>query len=127
MNKQEIYISRFDNGQKGTETHYMNGKQHGKYTCWFESGQTEWEQDYAHGERHGRHVRWFKSGQKRAEAHYLNDELHGKWTWWLEDGTVEEVLWHDIDSGTHEQLTTESKFKDKYPEFYKEHYETGKE
>ena len=62
----------YENGQKKTEAHYVEGEYHGLFTSWFENGRKELDIHYVDGEMHGLFTSWYMSGQKKVETHYVD-------------------------------------------------------
>jgi len=62
--KEGVWVSLYENGQKRTEGNYQNGRREGLW------------------------VEWYSNGQKRAEGNYRNGEEEGLWTTWTIKGMV---------------------------------------
>jgi antitoxin component YwqK of YwqJK toxin-antitoxin module len=76
-----------ENGQKETETNYVNGKKDGLATEWYENGQKETETNYISDKEEGLTTWWYESGQEQAELNYKNNKQEGLATWWYESGS----------------------------------------
>ena len=78
-----------ENGQKRSESNYVDGKENGLTTSWYERGQKEFEINYVDGKENGLVTTWYENGQKKSESNYVNDKKHGLWTHWSENGQKE--------------------------------------
>ena len=81
--------SFYENGQKGAEGNFKDGKQDGLWTGWYENGQKRQQINYKDGKSEGLYIEWDKNGQKKFEANYKDGKLNGTWTEWNKDGTEE--------------------------------------
>ena len=92
-----------ENGQKESETSYVNGKKDGLTTLWYENGQKHAETNYVNNKEDGLTTLWHENGQKSAEVNYKDGKQEGLATWWYEDGQKSEFNYKD---GKHEGLAT---------------------
>lgn len=81
-----LCIQEYDNGKKGMEGNYKNGKKEGVWTWWYQDGTKKRESEYAGDLKHGNTTYWYKNGKLQSESKYENDELHGKSTWYFQNG-----------------------------------------
>ena len=63
--------------------------QDGLSTEWYENGQKGREENYKDGKAHGFAIGWYKNGQKKAEGNIRDDRKDGLWTYWHENGQKE--------------------------------------
>jgi len=82
--KYEEYYST--NGQKKSETNYIDGKKNGRFTSWYENGKKESEENYEEGKQDGLFTNWYESGQKKSETNYKNGNVDGLYSLWYENG-----------------------------------------
>ena len=78
-----------ENGQKGAEGTYKDGKSDGPVINWHENGQKAREGTYKDGERDGLFTRWYENGQKKREVSYKDGKEDGPYIKYNEDGTEE--------------------------------------
>ena len=76
----------FENGQKGYELSYKEGKRHGQGTAWHEDGTNAYEEEHKEGELHGQAVYYHENGKKRDLKSYKDGEPHGPRKEWDEQG-----------------------------------------
>ena len=57
-----------------SESDYVNGKRHGKYTIWHENGVKSYEAFYLNQIQVGKELSWYDNGKKQSETDY------GKWS-----------------------------------------------
>ena len=82
----------YPNGQRESESSYVDGKQDGIDTEWYDDGQKKAERTWALGQR-VHEILWWENGQKRHESKYVDGKLHGG-TSWFEDGNKrKEDVW----------------------------------
>lgn len=74
----------FDNGQKESESTFINGKKEGLVTDWNRDGSKYIESNYKNGQRHGLYIDWWwtatgepQSKYKSYEVNFKNGELDG--------------------------------------------------
>lgn len=72
--KYEEYYST--NGQKKSETNYIDGKQNGLFTSWYENGKKENEGNYKEGKQNGLFTTWYENGQKKSETNYIDGTVY---------------------------------------------------
>lgn len=82
--KYEEYYSR--NGQKKSETNYIDGKVNGMYSLWHENGRKKTEINYKDGEINGLFIWWYENGQKMSETNYIDGKINGATIEWDENG-----------------------------------------
>ena len=102
--------SFYENGQKGREVSYKDGKRDGLATFWYENGQKMEEGSYKDGKEDGLMTNWYENGQKKKEANYekgkimslvvwkpngekcpltyIDEDGNGNRVWYNDDGTV---------------------------------------
>lgn len=84
----------WDNGQKKTEIHFVQGLRHGSKTSWYKGGQIWSYGEYVNDREHGMWTQWFPNGRKAGEKHYEHGAWHGLFTEWHTNGKKKsEVLW----------------------------------
>ena len=74
-------------GTEKLKENYKNGEKDGIWISWYENGQKRSEGTYETEIKHGLWTEWYENGQKRSEKTYknsVNDEL---WTVWDENGS----------------------------------------
>ena len=81
-----LFISWYENGRKENEENYEDGKQDGLATIWYENGQKKSETNYINGKVNGLYSLWYENGQKKTEINYKDGEVNGLFTWWYENG-----------------------------------------
>lgn len=77
---------RWLNGQKISETHYVNGEQHGISQTWYHNGQLHVRDHISHGNSHGPHEVWFADGRPYLRVQYKNRQRHGLQEVWYNNG-----------------------------------------
>ena len=82
--KYEEYYST--NGQKKSETNYVDGRQNGLFTSWYENGKKEYEENYQDGKQNGLFSSWYENGQKMSETNYIEGKINGITIEWDENG-----------------------------------------
>ena len=88
-------IVYLDDGSKGIETPYVQGKIHGTRISYHEDGSIKATTPYLDGKRDGSQIWSYKDGS-RIVTHYLDDKMHGPSIWYREDGSKRrEILWED--------------------------------
>ena len=70
------YLCKYDNGQKGKEGSYKNGKLDGKWIWWNKNGQKVRLKNYKNGKLDGKLIEWFQfNGQIKREENYKNGKI----------------------------------------------------
>ena len=75
---------------------------HGVSTVWYENGQKKSEQHFVDGVPHGPRLTWYIEGRKWTEGQYVDGLEDGIWRAWLADGTpqtkwtMQRGVWHGI-------------------------------
>ena len=82
--KYEEYYST--NGQKKSETNYVDGRQNGLFTSWYENGKKEYEENHEDGKQNGLFSSWYENGQKMSETNYIEGKINGITIEWDENG-----------------------------------------
>jgi antitoxin component YwqK of YwqJK toxin-antitoxin module len=82
-------ITWHENGQKGLEETYKDGKEDGLITKWYENGQKSFEGTYKDGKEDGLRTEWYENGQKGLEVTYKDGKREGLITKWYENGQKE--------------------------------------
>jgi antitoxin component YwqK of YwqJK toxin-antitoxin module len=77
-----------DNGRKGYEQHYSNGVADGTDTGWTRDGQLSYTGQYRNAKRDGKWVHWHENGQKRSESNLRDEKQHGRQLDWYENGVL---------------------------------------
>jgi len=62
----------WDNGNKGYEWNYKNGKENGKQYGWYESGKLWHELNFKNGKKDGKQYGWLSNGKLNYEDNYKN-------------------------------------------------------
>ncbi|MCZ6537013.1 MAG: toxin-antitoxin system YwqK family antitoxin [Gammaproteobacteria bacterium] len=105
----------YPNGQRESESSYVDGKQDGIDTEWYDDGQKKAERTWALGQR-VHEIQWWENGQKRHESKYVDGKLHGG-TSWFEDGNKrKEDVW--VDGQRKSQTEWHENGNKKSEEFY---------
>jgi len=81
--REGIWFSWYDNGQKSEEGNYGNEEKEGLWITWDRNGQKSSEGNYVNGKEEGSGaygeaglwIFWWPNGQKRTEGNYRNGEL----------------------------------------------------
>ncbi|HBF88932.1 MAG TPA: hypothetical protein DDX39_09850 [Bacteroidales bacterium] len=81
-----LCVEKYENGKKGMEGNYKEGKKEGLWVWWYQEGKKKRESNYVNDKKHGLTTYWFKNGHLQSESKYENDELHGKSTWYFQNG-----------------------------------------
>lgn len=81
----------YENGQKKSETRYIDGKLEGGFTEWYENGRKAKELYYRNGEMDGPVTTWYENGQKELECSMKEDNPVGICRVWDEQGNLIEV------------------------------------
>ena len=76
----------FDNGNKASESHYMQGQLNGMKLAWHENGEKQQEDFYQEGKLHGMSVSRDRNGQKIKEINYADGLKHGSYAFWNKGG-----------------------------------------
>jgi len=77
-----------ENGQKGLEKNYKDGKLDGKWTNWYENGLREGEEYYKDGKKDAKWSYWYENGQIKSDRNYNDSKKDGKWSYWYENGQM---------------------------------------
>jgi len=91
-------------GKKDTDGEFVR---HGVATVWYENGQKKSEQHFVDGEPHGPRLTWYIEGRKWTEGSFVNGLEDGVWRAWLADGTpqtewtMQRGVWHGIYTEWH--------------------------
>ena len=93
-------IVYLDDGSKGIETPYVQGKIHGTRISYHEDGRIEFptseiprrrtkskEISYVDDKEHGTAIGYYEDGSKHWEAQYVDGKMHGKEISYREDGS----------------------------------------
>ena len=87
MNRKDgKWIEWYDNGNKWSEAHYVEGKENGKWICWHENGNKLAEGNYVAEKKDGKWIYWHENGKKRLEGNYVSGKQVGKWIYWKYNG-----------------------------------------
>jgi len=74
------FTSRYANGGRYFEGHYLEGRRHGHWKAWFQNGRTSYTGQWRHGRRIGRWRLFHLDGTLSAEETYRRGQLHGRRT-----------------------------------------------
>jgi antitoxin component YwqK of YwqJK toxin-antitoxin module len=75
-----------ENGQKGGELNFKDGKIDGLTVSWHENGQKETEGNFKDGKKDGLSVMWHENGQKHSEVNFKDGKIDGLSVWWHKNG-----------------------------------------
>ena len=89
--KNGIWVSWYQNGQKQTQGEYRNDLQVGKFNWWYETGQLALQGSYDAGKQVGKWTWWHPNGQKSTQGEYADGNPTGRWRWWDTNGRVHET------------------------------------
>jgi antitoxin component YwqK of YwqJK toxin-antitoxin module len=78
-----------ENGQKGAEVNFKDGKVDGLVVNWDENGQKEMEVNFKDGKQHGLAFEWHENGQKQAEVTWKDGKQNGLAHLYYENGKKE--------------------------------------
>jgi hypothetical protein len=89
VNKQEVNINYWNNGQKKYEFWFLNGKKHREdgpaSQFWFDNGQKKFEFWFLNGKYHREdgpaNKFWFENGKKKSEYWFLNNKQYSRKKW----------------------------------------------
>ncbi|MBK8814059.1 MAG: toxin-antitoxin system YwqK family antitoxin [Methylococcaceae bacterium] len=120
-----IQVMYFSNGQKRSETSYLNGKKDGEEKIWFENGQKRFVViNNKQGRRNGLFTMWNENSRKSMEGNYINGKQNGVTTFWYDNGQkraeliykndveIESVIWDEqgIKLGSVDHKTQDNNF-----------------
>lgn len=60
----------------------------GHFTYYYEDGQKKSESEYIDDKRTGNWISWYEIGAKESEREYIDDKRTGKWIIWHENGNI---------------------------------------
>jgi antitoxin component YwqK of YwqJK toxin-antitoxin module len=72
-----LWTEYYDNGNKKSNTYYINGLKMGKCTEYFENGNKESEGEYKNDSRENLWIEWHENGQKKSEGNYEYGKQNG--------------------------------------------------
>ncbi|MBI4645409.1 MAG: hypothetical protein HY738_02160 [Bacteroidia bacterium] len=84
-------IGYYENGIKGKEGQYIDGRMQGKWSWWYDTGEKKREGNYNKGEKNDLWVDWYKNGNKRSAVNYKNGIMDGESGWWYENGNKKKI------------------------------------
>jgi antitoxin component YwqK of YwqJK toxin-antitoxin module len=84
----------WENGQKKSQVHYVQGMRHGSRTAWYQGGQIWSDGQFVNGREDGTLTVWFPNGRKAKELNFDHGAWHGTGTEWHLNGRKKmEVEW----------------------------------
>ncbi len=81
-------INYWENGQKKSEVHYVNGVRHGSRAAWYRDGKPWSAGQFVGGKGEGTWTEWYPNGSKGREMHFVGGGLNGPVIDWYPDGTL---------------------------------------
>jgi len=84
--KDGLWTSWYENGQKDEEVVYKDGEEHGLVTNWYENGQKSEKITMRYGKLDGLYKRWHRNGKKWSEGVFKDGERDGLWNRWHDNG-----------------------------------------
>ena len=108
----EVQETKWPNGNPKSRTEGKKDKdgefvRHGIATVWYENGQKKSEQHFVDGVPHGPRLTWYIDGRKWTEGRYVDGLEDGTWRTWLADGTpqtewtMQRGVWHGVYTEWH--------------------------
>ena len=82
------YVTKYDNGNIKTITHYKNGKLDGEYEEYYKNGNIKIKCNYKDGKLEGEYKEYFENGNIKSKSNYINDKLNGKCIEYFENGNI---------------------------------------
>ena len=83
-----IWFDWYDSGQIKNRQIYVNGQRDGIYTSYQEEGDKRSEGKYENDKQVGIWLEWFTGGEKYSEEYFVNGKRHGKSIHWSYDGNI---------------------------------------
>lgn len=94
-------INYYENGQRESEGHYVNGKRHGTFVWWHPNGQQMTLGEYQDDHEEGTWVWWHENGMKEARGSYVLGKKVNEWSVWSAEGKL--VKRTNIDDASMDQ------------------------
>lgn len=79
-------VGYHENGTKGKEGQYINGRMEGVWTWWYSDGEKKRQGKYVQGKKDGKWMDWYKNGNPRAALSYSMGIMDGDCAWFYETG-----------------------------------------
>lgn len=84
--------SYYNDGQKATETEYVQGIKNGLVKKFFENGALSFESNYVDGRQHGETKSWWRNGNQRTISNYEKGIPHGSQHQWYKSGNKFKII-----------------------------------
>ena len=81
-------INFYENGQRESEGHYVNGQRHGTFVWWYPNGQQKTLGEYQKDKEEGDWVWWHDNGMKEARGSYVFGQKVNEWSVWSAEGKL---------------------------------------
>jgi antitoxin component YwqK of YwqJK toxin-antitoxin module len=73
--KDGLHTEYYENGQKGSEETYKDGKKDGLWTWWYKNGQKAQEENMRDGKPEGFATEYYEDGQRKTEENYKDGKI----------------------------------------------------
>ena len=95
IDKDGLYTEWYENGNKQTESNFVNGVTDGLQSVWYENGHIQGKGIYQIGKRHGVWSYYYDNGQKNSYGEFVNGNFHGDWITWHSNGEMKlKQIWN---------------------------------
>ncbi|MBR9845486.1 MAG: tetratricopeptide repeat protein [Algicola sp.] len=98
-------VTHYQNGNKETETEFVNGLKHGSYTFYDFYGNVGVTGTYHNDEMSGEWTWFFKDGTVKGTANYRNGNLHGESKNYYESGQLEDDYYYEFGNQSGKSLS----------------------
>ena len=85
-------LTLYSNGEKESETNFIEDVEEGLYTTWYDNGQIRSQTLYRNGERDGPETNYYDNGQISSAGDWENGREVGFWTYFDEQGNQTEEI-----------------------------------
>lgn len=86
--KEGVWTVFHENGHPQKIGSILNGKEDGEYKEYYENGQLKYDYTYQNGSKEGVWKSWYEDGRKYTERHFSENTLNGKVLVWDELGRL---------------------------------------
>ena len=86
LKRNQALVATYETGERGSETHFKNGKREGLETYWYKSGEKWLEFTSRNGKKEGLETSWYQNGQKKEEVPFKRGKIDGVLRIWYENG-----------------------------------------
>jgi len=82
------HVETYSNGQVKISGMLISDKRAGIWRSFFDNGNKQSQTEYINGLRSGQSIVWFKNGNIRYQGHYEADKKIGNWVFFQKNGQV---------------------------------------